>query len=467
MKLNSVLLLLISLSIAFLCSCRKEQFYGGSDARLAFSADTVFFDTVFTRLGGGNEPRSVNKRFTIRNPYKQTIRTNIRLAGGQASAFRINVDGIASLELNDFELRENDSAYVFVEVSIDPNNLSNPLIVQDSIVFTTNGNVQDIKLVAWGQDAYYYRDSVLSCNLEWNDATKPYVIYNSVLVREGCKLTIGPGVKVYSAVNSSIFVAGTLEVNGSKDQPVVFQGARLGQSYQNTPSQWRGIRLLTPSRNNKVQYAEIKNGIVGLQVDSLQRGGGFKLEIAQSSILNMSAGGLIGYTAWIRAENVVASNCGQYTFLGELGGRYLLYHCTFNNEGSVFGRSKPAFGLSNADFDDGQGLVVSNDLFYDIRNCIVWGGLREELVFFEGGSGNVTKGIAHTLLRTEIGGLNVNNNILNVSPRFKMPRDGNLNLDTLSPAKDKGMILTPPILIDRLGENRDASPDIGAFERKE
>lgn len=40
-------------------------------------------------------------------------------------------------------------------VTIDPNKDDNPLIQTDSIVFETNGNLQDVDLVAWGQDANY------------------------------------------------------------------------------------------------------------------------------------------------------------------------------------------------------------------------------------------------------------------------------------------------------------------------
>ncbi len=462
--------LLLGTFVAFLlvvASCRKEEFYGNSDARLEFSTDTVMFDTVFTKLGGGPNPRSANRRFTVRNPYKETIKTNIRLAGGQASPFRINVDGIPSLDVKDYEIRAEDSIYVFVEVTIDPNNVSNPLIVQDSIEFITNGNRQDVKLVAWGQDAYYFADSVLDYNSVWADKSKPYVIYNYLYIDRNNKLTIEEGVKVYSAVNSRLFVEGTLEVNGTKDEPVVFQGARLEQGFRNTASQWYGIRFLPKSKDNKITYAEIKNGVIGVQVDSLQDGGGVKLDISQTRILNMSAAGLVGYTAWIRATNVLSANCGLYTFLGELGGNYQLTHCTFANYNTTFSRSKPAFGLSNADYKDANGVVTVNPLTYSIRNCIIWGSLKEELVFFEGGAGAISKGIDHTVIRSVIQGLNVNNNMVNIDPKFRDYRELNFELDTLSPAKDKAVVLAPPVTIDLKGELRDNPPDPGAFERKE
>lgn len=469
MKKGSFVLLMMLLGgiIFYSSSCRKEKFEENAGAKLTFSADTVLFDTVFTKLGGGPEPRSVNKRFTMRNPHNRTIKTSIHLGMGNASAFRINIDGLAVSHIEDYEIRANDSVYIFVEVTIDPNKVSNPLIIQDSVVFRTNGNTQDVKLVAWGQDAYYFTDSVLSGNLLWDDQIKPYVIYNSVLVDENSKLTITEGVHVYSAVGSRIYVNGSIEIKGNTSNPVVLQGSRLEAAYTNVPGQWLGIRILPASKNNVIQNAIIKNGVIGVEVDSLQNGGGFKLDIHHTKILNMSAGGLIGYTAWIKATNVLSANCGQYTFLGELGGNYQLKHCTFANYNTTFLRSKPSFGLSNADYDDNQGTPLPNNLDFLIQNCIVWGSLKEEVLFYDGGMGDFNRSIEYSMFRTEISSLSGNNNQLNTDPKFKNYRELNFELDTLSPARDAGKILSPPVPDDLRGELRDSKPDIGAFERKE
>lgn len=470
MKKGSLLViaLLFGLLSMYSSSCRKETFENDPNSKLTFSTDTLLFDTVFTKLGGGPEPRSVNKRFTMRNPHNKSIKTSIRLGMGNASPFRINVDGLPVSQISNYEIRPNDSVYIFVEVTVDPNNAGNPLIIQDSVVFETNGNFQDVKLVAWGQDAYYFTDSILTGNLLWDDKVKPYVIFNSILVDEFSKLTISDGVKVYSSVNSRIFVNGTLEIKGTKENPVVLQGARLEQAYRNDPSQWHGIRFLPKSKNNIITYAEIKNGVIGIEVDSLQVGGGYKLDINHTKILNMSAAGLLGYTAWIKATNVLSANCGQYTFLGELGGNYQLTHCTFANYNTTFLRSKPAFGFSNADYDDGTNPPFANDLTFVLQNSIVYGSLKEELVTFKDGRGAYAVAINNSMLKTEIGGLNgVDGNRVNIDPKFKNFRELNFELDTLSPAKDMAPLLTPPVLDDLRGELRDPSPDIGAFERKE
>lgn len=449
-----------------LFSCKKEN-SGTPSNVLSFSTDTLVFDTVFTALGGTTNPRSANLQLRVRNTGSQPIETSIRLAGGTASPFRMNVDGFPTLDIQNYRIRGNDSIYIFVEVTIDPLNSNNPLIVQDSIIFNTGGNVQQVQLVAWGQDAYYFEDSILACNVVWADRQKPYVIYNSILVPENCKLTIGPGVRIHSAPNSQIFVLGTLEILGTKEERTTLQGARLGKDFEDIPGQWGGIRLLTRSRNNRIEFADIKNAIIGVQVDSAHLGNGPKLQIRQTAVKNMSAAGIVGYTANILAENLLAANCGQFTFVGELGGTYNLLHCTFADLGTTFSRQRGHFYLANTDYDDGQGTVVVNPLTFNIVNSIIWGHLRDELRLMNTGQGTITPFIGHTILKTQQQGLNVNDNLLNIDPRLKDPRAGDYSLDTLSPAQNRGNTLSPPISIDLLGESRDIQPDLGAYERKE
>ena len=41
--------------------------------------------------------------------------------------FRINVDGIADNSVSDLVIRKRDSMYIFVEVTLDPNNIDSIL----------------------------------------------------------------------------------------------------------------------------------------------------------------------------------------------------------------------------------------------------------------------------------------------------------------------------------------------------
>ena len=108
--------------------------------------------------------------------------------------------------------------FVFVQVTVNPTIQSNPFVITDSIIFTTNGNIQNVKLVAWGQNAHFFASQAV-CNQVWGanfDTIKPYVIYNSILVPAGCTLTIEPGTKIYSHPGSEILVQGTINALGQK-----------------------------------------------------------------------------------------------------------------------------------------------------------------------------------------------------------------------------------------------------------
>ena len=101
------------------------------------SADTLSYDTVFTTVG------SITKSFKIFNDNNQKLLlSKVKLAGGAASSFKINVDGTSANEADDVEINANDSIYVFVQVKIDPNTANLPFVIRDSILISYNGNQQ-------------------------------------------------------------------------------------------------------------------------------------------------------------------------------------------------------------------------------------------------------------------------------------------------------------------------------------
>ena len=171
MKLLYLLFLPLIFLIVF--SCREtEQFTDSPTATLTFSTDTVQFDTVFTTIG------SATLQFRFYNPNNKAVKTTIALAGGSGSYYRLNIDGQSVREINDYEIMPNDSAYIFVEVNVDPDR--DEMVEKDSVIFITNGNHQDIKLIAFGQDVHLINGEVIETDTWTNE--KPYLIYNSMLV---------------------------------------------------------------------------------------------------------------------------------------------------------------------------------------------------------------------------------------------------------------------------------------------
>ena len=450
--------------IIFLPSCefQEEKFTSDSGAKLTFSADTVFFDTVFTSVG------SITKRFKVYNPNKNAVNiSKISIGKVNTSFFSLIINGLEVNETDNIPLLGGDSLFVLAKVNIDPMNQNLPFIVKDSVTFETNGNFQDVKLIAWGQDANFFRDSVIDCNSTWT-ADRPYVIFDDVLVDTLCTLTIEKGTQIYLSSGSDFFVRGTLNVLGEPDDRVSFQSVRQDGSFENALGQWGGIVFLNGSGNNLIEGAEIKNGTFGIFADPAETKQ-IDITVRETIIQNMAFSGISCFGAKLTMENSLISNCLERTVFCVAGGDYTFEHNTFANYSFSFFRENPqlVFGnfviLENA---DGTDRLIASDLNVTMTNNIVWGSLREEVDLpAPDPSFGATYLFQSNIFRSELSVLANNGNLINMDPKFLDPFEADFALDTLSPAKDAGLVL--PINTDILGAMRDASPDIGAYERKE
>lgn len=459
--------LLISIISSFLFSCRKEdEFTDDPNATLAFSLDTVMFDTVFSQVGP-NRPMSITKQLWVINHNEKGVKVNIRIAGNQYGLYKINVDGQPTTAVTGKEIRGKDSIVIFVQVYLNQVNQNTPFIVTDQLLFETNGNQQDVDLVAFAQDAIYLNNQVLDCNtgnLHWT-ADKPYIIYDSILVPKGCTLTIDAGAKIHSHIKSSILVAGTLVVNGTQENPVIFEGDRLDPDYRDNPGQWAGIHFLSGSTDNVVTHAVIKNGLIGIRVDSLSTNQNPNLLLRNTIIKNMSSVGLLGFTANITAINNAIVNCGQFTFYGRFGGDYRLYHNTFAAYNVNFNRQNEQFLLDNSPLLDEDGIITSVfPLDAILINNIIYGSQEEEVILNKDPKGGaVTLTIQNNLIKTQLTELNTAGNIINKDPEFTNVAEDNFVLEENSPAKARGIFIN--INTDLLEKPRSTSaPTIGAYE---
>ncbi len=462
-------IVLVLLLIGGLQSCRKQDVFTKDRVSLSFSTDTVFFDTIFSKLGENpNSPRSVTLQVRVTNPNKEAVKTNISLAGNFYGIFKLNVDGRSGNSFPEIEIRGEDSIYIFVQAYINQVGSNTPFIVADQILFETNGNKQDVDLVAWTQDANYFQNEVLNCNagnLLWTNE-KPYVIYDSILIPKGCTLTIEAGTRIHNYNNSAILIQGTLVVNGTVDKPVIFEGSRLDDDYKELAGQWIGLRFLPGSSGNKITGAIIKNGYIGIEVDSMPSAGTFGLEVKETIVRNMSAVGMLNYTAKVKMENCLVSNCGLFTFIGELGGTYELLHNTFSAQSQNAGRKDPGFYLSNAPGRDQDGKILYKfPLSFILQNNIIYGSLDDELLVFEDPDGEPvqTKRIEACLIKTKNFNLAINGNILNRDPKFKNASKYDYEIESTSPCANTGIAVG--VFFDLKGRSRNAvNPSIGAYE---
>lgn len=447
-----------------------EEISFDTSAQLRFSQDTVFFDTVFTSLG------SITKRFRVYNDAENAVViSSISLQEEGESNFSIFANGLAGPNIENVRILGKDSILVLAEVLIDPQDENLPFLVTDKINFETNGNRQAVDLVAWGQDANFLRDSVLVCNTTWT-ANRPYVIYNSVLVQEGCKLAIEPGTKIYNHNGSFIFIGGSIEAIGTPEQRILFTNDRFDEAFVDAPGQWGGLIFLQNSNNNSISYADIRNANVGIYLGTPDDDNDPDLELTNTRIENIGGNsvipsidslvqpgyGILAISSDLYAKNVLINNCQINVVANLAGGNYTYEHCTFANFSFDFFRRDPMLVFSD-NLVTGDVLLV-DDLNVSMTNSIVWGSLSEELLFSdatEGGSFELV--LNNNILRTIQNDLLIDN--LNEDPQFFDPSMYDYSLDTLSPAKDRGNNFM--IIRDLDGNERDANPDLGALERKE
>lgn len=468
--IRKIIYFLIIVLSAAIFSCERLDIITDPEVKLRFSTDTVFFDTIFTTIG------STTRQLRVYNHYDQPLKiTSIELAGGQGSVFRLNIDGISGNTATDLEIPPKDSIYIFVGVTLDPNNADSLLMIHDSIVFVTNGNFQDVDLVAWGQDVHLINGEIIGTET-WI-SNKPYLVFNSMLVDTNEVLTIEEGVIIHFHRNSRLYVAGTLIVNGTMDNPVTFQGDRLEQLYKDFPGQWDGLWLLPGSYDNRINYAVIKNGIIGIEADTLASLIAPTLEISNSIIINMSAVGILGLGTTIKASNCVIGNCGQFALALLIGGSYEFYHCTIANYwGSFTTRTNPAVALTNyyEDINGNYQIRPIEKAFFG--NCVIYGSRDSEFEIDSFPNSILNYELDHCITRIDPEKFNLNDQshfkmiFNNEDPKFVSYKDNDYQLDTLSSAKDRGLMDHALLYnLDILGISRldDDGPDIGAYERVE
>lgn len=365
-------------------SCKKNTIITNSSAKLDFSQTSIQFDTVFTTVG------STVQGFLVRNNHNQPIViSNIKLVGNYTSPFRINVDGTPGTNFSNVKIPANDSIFVFVTVTIDPNNKNNPIVVEDSLQFTTNGNLQYVYLQAYGQDAYFHRPdhfppvgpaySIAKCGDVWTN-DKPHVIFGYFVVDSACMLTMQAGTKVCMHNNAVLWVYkdGTLNIQGSSTSPVTIQGDRLEPAYSNVPGQWGEIWLSPGSINNYIQWAVIKNGTIGIEADTVGNTNP-TLNMRYTIIKSMSNYGLLAQGSYVVGDDDLVCDCANYCVALALGGKYQFAQCTFANDWSYSQRQTPLLLINNW-YQDVTGKYQSRSITEAyFGNCILYGTQDEEI----------------------------------------------------------------------------------------
>ena len=500
--------LVLFCSIILWSSCRNDFSTTETSGNLEFSRDTVFLDTIFTNIG------SSTYNLKVYNNSDEDINIpNVRLGDGETSNYRLNVDGIPGKVFQDIQVLAKDSIFIFVETTLDIESFPNPdetFLYTDQILFEGGGTSQKVELVTLIQDAVFLfpeldddgmvgtlnigvdgnGDDVLieGFILDDDELTftneKPYVIYGYAAVNAGKTLTVEAGARIHFHNNSGIIVAntGSMKVNGAPstdpetlENEVIFEGDRLEPGFSEIPGQWGAIWLTAGSMDHEFKHTTIKNGTVGILMDS-NDGAGNTLTLENVQIYNNANVGLLARTGVVRGDNVVINNSGQPALALSLGGTYVFNHCTFANYWNNSGfRTFPTVQMDN---------VLSGNfapLDAQFNNCIIYGNQPRELGFIKSDMAAFDYNFTNCLIRFEdpngdfandplydfTNGSLYTNTVINSNPFFHNPENNNFNIELgTSGAEGIGLDGVTPLL-DLNQTPRDNTPDVGAYEATE
>ena len=516
LKLSSILFMV------FICSsCENDLTFTPNQNPLEFSKDTVFLDTVFTNIGSSTYSLKV-----YNNSNNNIVIPEIKLQNTNESFFRINIDGIYENDgqntYENIELLANDSLYVFIETTIDINQIGteqNSFIYEDKLQFINVNNTQNVHLVSLVKDAVFifpnrelsgqdYIYETLSFDLDGDgiaDETnirgrfldqdelvfnndKPYVIYGYAAVSSGDELLIEKGSRIYFHSNSGFIITSgaSLKANGefSENQnelenEIIFEGDRLEPFFENIPGQWGTIWLMDGSVDNELSFCTIKNSTVGLYSSGGDTNSTYKLKLSNVKIFNSSNFGILGISTSIKAENLVINNSGQSSFAGTYGGKYNLNHSTISNYWNNGIRQFPSLLVNDFYVDSNQNEYTNNLFEVNITNSIIYGNQNIEFLVEKIGSDEMELNVANSLIKfndynnyfendinLDFSNQNYYEEIYeNLDPSFINEYQNDLRINQFSEViglgKEEFALETP---LDMLNIDRTLGPDVGAYQ---
>lgn len=468
--------------VAGFFSCKKDtdiKYAGNTINGIAFSKDTVYFDTVFAQVG------SVTKRMRIYNTTNTAITIdNIRLAGGTSSPFRLNVDGTNGTNFSGVTIPARDSIFVFVEVTINPNNSLNPFVVLDSVYVQVGSSSGKFYLQALGRNAYYHLPNLGNSigivapenqTITWaND--KPHVVYKWAAIDSTGTLIIPAGTQVYFLDKASgiwVYHQGTLQVNGTASQPVTFQGGSHDTIYKNDGGQWNRIFINEGSANNYIHHAVIKNGFIGIQCQPLRT---FSepngLDLQSVVIQNCKQAGILSTAFTTTITNCIVSNCEQAGVIFN-GGNNTMTNCNIINLHTA-DRQNPSLAIQDKSLPiefNGQYIQLEDiPTTTKIKNTIITGNLENEVVINDITPGNFNTQLDYCFIKAKNEDIQFVQPYLTVNIKnnqdvlFENSIDQNYQLKPNSPAIDwADASVSPPTDLRNMPR---ITPDCGALEKQ-
>jgi len=326
--------------------CTEDDFTSDK-GELAFSQDTLSFDTIFSSIGSTTAWLKV-----VNNDNQDITISKVSLESGGESGFRMNLDGENGTVFTDIVIPTHDSLFLFVELTSHLQNTDKPVFLEDAVVFETKTGRQKIVLEAWSWDAIIWRGKIINSDTTLT-ASKPYIVYDSLVVGENATLTILEGVTMHMHDASKVVVRGTIKAKGSQSAPVIFRGDRLDYiltdfPYDFNPGQWHYIQLAQTSFNNEFDNVRIRGGYYGIVADSssLERP---KMTMTNTVMHNFVYSCLWSFNSQVIIANSELSNSGGYTVC-IIGGKAEFTHCTLANYQRLITREGPSSEVRDTPF---------------------------------------------------------------------------------------------------------------------
>lgn len=362
--------------------CSEYNVSNDPTLRLAFSTDTLCFDTVFTAQGSATAQMKVYNR----NAAALLI-DRVWLKEGKA--YHVNIDGEPDADKwRNIQINGHDSLYLFIRVEIDPTDQDNPVLVTDQLCFhLASGHTQEVQLEAYGQDVRRIgrkgcgRTDTVSMAFT---AERPYLIYDTLIIRENMDLEAGT--TVYMHNGACIYVGGDVTAAGTLTHPIVFRGDRIDRLFDSVPyafagGSWNGIYLQgTETQKYELQYVDILSGNIGLYSYNDGKGASLpQLTMNGCRIHNHSMYGLVLVNTDATVTNSEISNCASYCVYCA-GGKQKFIHTTV---ASYFGytsiriQSVTKSDVAAVFIDNLSKTMPTTTSFY---NSIITGYLSNQLV---------------------------------------------------------------------------------------
>ena len=474
--------LLIILCACALVSCREYTVSDDPSLRLAFSCDTLRFDTVITEQG------SSTLQLMVYNRNKSALIVD-RIWLEKGEVFRVNIDGEPDPErMTNLQINGGDSVFVFVRIRSEKMHANSPVLVEDRLHFHLANNAsQSVLLEAYGQDVTRIgkagggRTQFNECHFT---AEQPYLLFDTIII--GGTLSFDPGATLYMHSGACIFALGDVSAKGTKQQPILIRGDRFDRLFDSVPylyagGSWNGIYLQAEQPHTyEFEYVDILSGNIGLYAYSTCTGTLPNLRMNGCRIHNHTLYGLVLQHVDALVTNTEISNCASYCVYCD-GGKHDFIHSTI---ASYFGYT--TIRIQQVAKENAAAVYINNlskkapHTITSFYNSIITGFLTNQLVvatpfdqFYPGSFvGNYLKTDTLTFPHAQANTYRLSSDTSRVFRndfyKYKEYVYYDFRLDSLSPAIGIGdSIVALPYPMDRDGISRAGlKPDAGCYQHQ-